>query len=348
VNILIIKPSSLGDVLHALPFLKVIKDAFPNAHIEWVISKNNEGILTGNPLIDELIVFDKDSWRQNISLRNFLNAIHEINALRKTLRSKHFDIAVDLQGLLRSGLMTFFARSPLKIGFENAREGSRFFYNKKVRVPPGIHAVDKNLEVAREILKIQGQGVRGKGQEKAEFPLYIDSAAKENVKKLLGAIKEKEYIVIVPSARWQTKKWPAENFGLLISKLPVPCIITGGSTDINIAEKITTASGGKGINLCGKTGLKELSALIAGAKALVSNDSGPMHIGAALGIPVIALFGPTDPEKTGPYGWKGNKNMKVLRAPVPCSPCFKKKCKEPLCMSKISVETVLETLKEFL
>ncbi|MBI4710068.1 MAG: glycosyltransferase family 9 protein [Nitrospirae bacterium] len=302
-NILIIKPSSLGDILHALPFLRVIKDAFPQAQIVWIISKNNEAILAGNPLIDELIVFDKDSWRQNISLKNLSNAIHEINALRKTLRSKHFDMVVDLQGLLRSGLMTFFARAPLKIGFENAREGSRFFYNDE---------------------------------------------AKENVKKLLGGIKEKKYVVIVPSARWQTKRWPAENFGLLISKLSVPCIITGSSADIKIAEKITAASGSKGINLCGKTGLKELSALIYGAKALVSNDSGPMHIGAALGIPVISLFGPTAPEKTGPYGWKENRNLKVLRAAVPCSPCFKKKCKEPLCMSKISVETVLEALKEFL
>jgi lipopolysaccharide heptosyltransferase II len=251
--------------------------------------------------------------------------------------------------------MTFFARSPLKIGFETAREGSRFFYNKKVRVEPGIHAVDKNLEVAKAILKAQSteHGTQSlptgqAGTEKIEFPLHVDNEAKENVKKLLGGIKEKGYIVIVPSARWQTKKWPAENFGLLISKLSVPCIITGGSTDIKIAEKITAASGGKGINLCGKTGLKELSALVSGAKALVSNDSGPMHIGAALGIPIIALFGPTAPEKTGPYGWKSNRNLKVLRASVPCSPCFKKKCKEPLCMDKITVEMVLEALKEFL
>ncbi|MBI5195460.1 MAG: lipopolysaccharide heptosyltransferase II [Nitrospirae bacterium] len=346
-NILIIKPSSLGDIIHALPFLKVLKNAFPDAHVEWIISKNNEGILAGNPLIDELIVFDKDSWQQNISLKNFSNAIHEINALRKTLRSKHFDMAVDLQGLLRSGLITFFARARLKIGFENAREGSRFFYNKKVGVELSIHAVDKNLEVAKAIQKAQNTEHRAQSTEKIEFPLYIDNEARERVKKLLGGIKEKEYIVIAPSARWQTKMWPAENFGLLISKLSAPCIITGSSADINIAEKITAASGGKGINLCGKTGLKELSALISGAKALVSNDSGPMHIGAALGIPIIALFGPTDPEKTGPYGWKGNRNLKVLRASVPCSPCFKKKCKEPLCMSKLSVEMVFEEIRKY-
>lgn len=348
-KILIIKPSSLGDVIHALPFLKAIKDTFHGTHIEWLISKNCEGILIENPLINELIVFDKDSWK---SLENISKTLREIKTLIKTLRAKKFDMVIDLQGLLRSGIMTFFARAPLKIGFKDSREGSRIFYNKKVSTEKGLHAVDKNLEVAREIQKAQGQEARGKRQEKIEFPLYIDESAMNNVKNLLGNINE--YIVVVPSARWQTKRWPSEYFGLLILKIPVPCVITGSKADIKIAQDVMNTSRGKGINLCGKTNLQELITLIAGAKAIVSNDSGPIHIGAALGIPLIALFGPTDPMRTGPYGWSGihnkqrSKNIKVIQAGLPCSPCFKKRCKEPLCMSKISVEMVLEELGEYL
>ncbi|MBI4680917.1 MAG: glycosyltransferase family 9 protein [Nitrospirae bacterium] len=187
-----------------------------------------------------------------------------------------------------------------------------------------LHAVDRYLEIAKAIR--QGSGVRGQGSDKAEFPLNVDKTATENIKKLLGGLKEKKYVVIIPSARWETKRWSPENFGTLISKLSVPCIVTGSRADEQIVKEVMRFSNGKGTNFCGKTDLKELTALIAGAKAVVSNDSGPMHIAAALGAPVIALFGPTDS----------------------CSPCFKKKCKDPLCMRGISVDTVLEEIKEYL
>lgn len=333
-KILIIKPSSLGDVIHSLPFLKAIRKTFQDAHIQWVISKNLKEILEGHPLINKLVVFDKDSWK---SLKNLPKTIKEAAGFIKTLRAEHYDMVIDLQGLLRSGFITFLAPSPLKIGFKQAREGSRLFYNKKVSVNGALHAVDKCLEIAKVV---------GAKIEKVEFALYIDDLIRKKVENLIGNIGE--YIVIVPSAKWETKRWSPRNFGTLISKLPIPCVITGSNADKQTTQQVMASSGGKGINLCGKTGLKELAALIAGAKAMVSNDSGPMHIGTALGVPVIALFGPTDPKKTGPYGWQENKNLKVLTASLPCSPCFKKKCKEPLCMSGINVKTVLEEIKEYL
>ncbi len=333
-KILIIKPSSLGDVIHALPVLKALKDSFHDAHVEWVIIKNLKGILEGNPLIDRLIIFDKDSWKK---LVNIPRTVKEVTGLIKALRAEKYDMVVDLQGLLRSGLIASFCNSPLKIGFQDAREGSTLFYNKKIAVNGSLHAVDKCLAIAKSV---------GAKTEDAGFPLNIDNSAREKVKRMLGDIKE--YVVIVPSARWESKRWPPENFGLLISRLSVQCVITGGAADGHIVRKVMSSSGGKGINLCGKTDLKELVALIAGAKAVISNDSGPLHIGAALGAPVIALFGPTDPSKTGPYGRQLNKNLKVIRTSVPCSPCFRKKCKDPLCMSGISVDMVLKEVKEYL
>jgi heptosyltransferase-1 len=346
VRILIIKPSSLGDVIHSLPFLKAIRDTFQGAHIEWVISKNLKEILENNPLINSLIVFDKDSWSR---FENFPKTVKEAVELIKTLKARHYDMVVDLQGLLRSGLITFFSKAPLKIGFKHAREGSRLFYNRKISVNGSLHAVDRYIEIARVIKRDhrpQTTDHRIHKMEEISFPLYIDGIAKESVKKLLGNINE--YVVIVPSARWETKRWSPQNFGVLISKLSIPCVVTGSSADRQIIQQVMASSGGKGFNLCGKTSLKELVALIAGATAIISNDSGPMHIGAVLGVPVIALFGPTDPVRTGPYGWQWNASLKVIKTSIPCSPCFKKKCSDPLCMSGISVETVLEELKEYL
>jgi heptosyltransferase-1 len=337
-KILIIKPSSLGDVIHALPFLKAVKDKFPDAHVDWVISKNLRGILEDNPLINELIVFDKDSWK---SIRNIPKTSRDIASLRRTLKSNNYDMVVDLQGLLRSGLISLSTPSPLRVGFADAREGSRFMYNKKVSVSGIAHAVDKNLAVAKAI---------GAASKKAEFPLCIDNKSRQKINELLGDVKE--YILIFPSARWQTKMWPAENFAELISKVSSPCVIAGSGADREICREIMDSlskeTKNKTISLCGKTDLQELAALIEGAKAVVSNDSGTMHIAAALNKPLIALFGPTDPLKTGPYGWQKNKEMQVLRTEIPCSPCFKKRCRKPLCMTDISVETVFDKLKRYL
>jgi len=341
-KILIIKPSSLGDIIHALPFLKAVKDTFQDASIDWVISKNLRGILEDNPLINELIVFDKDSWK---SIKNIPKTSRDISRLRKTLKSRNYDIAVDLQGLLRSGLMSLSTPSPLRVGFADAREGSRFMYNRKVSVNGITHAVDKNLEIAKAI---------GATAEKAEFPLRIDDKSRRKTKELLGDVKK--YIMILPSARWPSKRWPPENFAALISKLSIPCVIAGSGADREICLKIIKNITGTGqtikqpkvINLCGETSLKELAALIEGARAVVSNDSGPMHIAAALNRPVIALFGPTDPSKTGPYGWQKNKDLKVIMRGISCSPCFKKRCKEPVCMTEISAEMVFDKLREYL
>lgn len=333
-KILIIKPSSLGDIIHALPFLKAVKDTYPEAQVDWVVSRNLKGLLDGNPLINELITFDKDSWK---NLRNIPATVREIKALKTKLGTKYYEIIADLQGLLRSGLITHFTPGALKIGFADAREGSTLFYGKKVATDGAVHAVDKNILMAKAI---------GASSKKIEFPLYVNSAARD---RMLETLKESnEYVLMAPSARWQSKRWPPEYFASLISKINMPVVITGGLSDMAIVQEIKDESPGDIIDLCGKTDLKELVALIDGARVIVSNDSGPMHIGAALHKPVIAFFGPTDYEKTGPYGWQHNKDLNVLRSSAQCSPCFKKRCSDPVCMKGITVETAYKALKKYL
>lgn len=335
-NILIIKPSSLGDIIHALPFLNALKTTYPDSMIDWVVSRNLKGILQDNPLINELVIFDKDAWTK---VSNLPGTVSEIAALKKRLKLKKYDAVVDLQGLLRSGLITFFTSAKSKIGFAKAREGSRFFYSKKVTTEGSVHAVDRCLDIARAM---------GSDAIAVQFPLHVTPEALIRVREMLK--QNADYILLAPSARWETKKWPVAHFASLASQIKQPCVIAGSRGDLKLADELISLSVNKNIiNLCGKTNLAELAALIQGADAVVCNDSGPMHIAAALKVPLVALFGPTDPEKTGPYGWQTNGLIRVMRSEISCSPCLKRRCKKDLaCMKNISPVSVLKSLKEIL
>jgi ADP-heptose:LPS heptosyltransferase len=150
------------------------------------------------------------------------------------------------------------------------------------------------------------------------------------------------YIVLVPGARWKTKIWPAEKFGRLASLLNTRCIVVGGKADEAKGREIEALSGGKAISLAGRTDLAELVSIIKGARYMISNDSGPMHIAAGFGIPVVAIFGPTNPVRTGPYG----EMHRIVTPQIPCAPCYKRSCKDLRCMEAISVEQVYEAIQE--
>ena len=327
-KILIVKPSSLGDVVHSLPFLNAMKTCFPEAEIHWVIAKGLEGLLDGNPMIERLWVINKDAWKK---IDNAKNTVTEISNLFKKLKTEKFDLVIDLQGLLRSGIITSATRAPVRIGFQEAREGSRFFYTNKVTGGKDIHAVDRYLKIASFL---------GCDVSRVSFPFPEESFSTFN-SQLLTLNLPGEYAVLVPGARWKTKRWPAEKFGELASRLPVQSIIVGSKADKDSADVIVSLSAGKAVSLAGKTSLKELIAVMRKAKLVVSNDSGPMHIAAALGIPVFAIFGPTDPRRTGPYG----KGHTIISTAMPCAPCFKKTCEDVKCLEGLSVDKVFEIIK---
>jgi lipopolysaccharide heptosyltransferase I len=326
-KILIVKPSSLGDVVHSLPFLNAIKTCFPGAEIHWVIAKGLEGLLEGNPMIERLWIINKDSWKK---IDHAKNTVAEIGNLFKELKKEKFDLVIDLQGLLRSGIITSATRAPVRIGFQEAREGSRFFYTHKVKGGKDVHAVERYLKIASFL---------GCDISRVSFPFPLESPAVFNSHLL--PLTPAEYAVIVPGARWKTKRWPPEKFGELASRLPVQSIIVGSKVDGDSADLIVSLSEGKAVSLAGKTSLKELIAVMKKATFVISNDSGPMHIAAALGIPVFAVFGPTDPRRTGPYG----KGHSIIRAKEPCSPCFKKTCEDFKCLEGLSVDKVFEIIR---
>jgi heptosyltransferase-1 len=324
-KILIIKPSSLGDVVHSFPFLNAVRTRFPKTEIHWVIAKGLEGLLEGHPMINRLWIINKDTWKK---IKNLKGTINEFKVLFRELKKERFDLIIDLQGLLRSGIITSATGAPVRIGFSEAREGSRVFYTDKIKGGKDIHAVDRYLKIAAFL-----------GCDTSDvcfpFPLYKQSSP-------ITLPSFEDYAVLVPGARWKTKRWSPDNFGELSSRLPLNSVIVGNKKESDIANIIVSRSDGKSISLAGKTDLKELIEIMRGAKFVVSNDSGPMHIAAALGIPVFAIFGPTNPLRTGPYG----KGHTIIKEDISCAPCFKRTCSDIKCMNNLSVNKVYKIIRE--
>ena len=326
-KILVIKPSSLGDVVHSLPFLSALHSCFPAAAIHWVVARGNEGLLEGNPVISKLWIIDKDGWKDPGRIKRTLS---EITGITASLRKEKFDMVIDLQGLMRSGLIAKATGSPVRVGFSESREGSRLFYTHKVRGGRGVHAVDRYLKVARAL---------GCTIEEACFsmPRISEPERITQIQDRLG-----EYAVMVPGARWHTKQWPAERFARIASVLGIRSVIVGSSADSETAKLIEAASGDEALSMAGETDIRDLICLIKGAKFMITNDSGPMHIAAACGVPVIAIFGPTSPVLTGPYG----SGHIIVRAPADCSPCRKRECDDMKCMKEITMEQVMEAVNK--
>ncbi len=335
-KVLIIKPSSLGDIIHALPVAAALKKAVPGVQVDWAVFKAYEPVLSGHPAITNVISFDRSK-----------SGCGELSRFMKALRAEEYDAAIDLQGLLRSGIIIFACGAGEKIGLRNAREGAHFFYNKKISVPdPEMHAVDRYL------LTLGAFGIPA--PETPEFNITAgpeDLIEAGRVLKDAGINEGEEFIAIAPSSRWITKRWPAENFVRAALALKesrgLKYIFIGSADEAGVMSGSEDRAGRESLAF-GKTSLKSLAALLGKARLMITNDSGPMHIAAAVGTDVLAIFGPTIPERTGPYG----KGHRVITSGAPCAPCLKKECtdteRDMRCMKEITVEYVLHSAEEML
>ena len=323
-KILIIKPSALGDIVHTLPFLAVIHDRYPQAEIHWVVARGLHHFLEDHPMINRLWIMDKERWKRPSRLHS---SLAEIVRFGRGLRKEGFDISIDLSGLLRSGLITWAAGARERLGFSDSDEGSPFFYNSKIEGGDAIHAIDRYLKLAR-LMDCDISQIR--------YPM----APLPESTPVLAGLPEK-FCVITPSAGKQANRWPAERFGALAAQLPLPSVVIGGPSDREIAEIVVEHSKGRAVSVASETGLKELVALIGRARFMVCNDTGPMHIAAALGVPVFAIFGPANPVRTGPYGTMHT----VIRREVDCAPCYRwQPCEHWRCMLDLSVQEVADTI----
>jgi len=342
-HILIIKLSAIGDVVHSLPLLEVLCEQFHTARIDWVVEEDAAGIVEGHPCIDELFLFPRKTWLKRVSRNGgCISSGREAVRFVRRLRMKKYDIVIDLQGLLKSGLLTFLARGKRKIALNNGREGSSLFVHEKVAVPTTeIHALEKYLCIARHL-----------GVENPQWYGYIPihESDKSYVDSLLQELGPNPLLIAVnPMARWESKLWEPNRFALLADlineTLGATVIFTGSRADkdpiVQIQSKMKTAA----LNFAGRITLKQLAYLYQRCAVVISTDTGPMHIAAAMKYPtVVALFGPTSPVRTGPYG----SAQKVVRSGVACSPCFKKRCDDMQCMRQITVDMVYGAVKEVL
>ncbi|HBG46953.1 MAG TPA: lipopolysaccharide heptosyltransferase I [Deltaproteobacteria bacterium] len=325
IKVLIIKLSSIGDVVHTLPALKALRDGLgPAARIDWLVEEAASGVLSGHPLIDEVIVV-KRGWARGLS-ENLKTA--------GLLRSRGYDLVLDFQGLLKSGVWVLLAGGKRKIGFSNARELSHIFLNEKLpSYDPEMHAVDRYLALARHA---------GGAAGAAGFTLELGGAIASVKEKLRQKGVDDSFFVMVTRARWAAKLWKDELFIESARRITadgrLKAVLTGGAADRPALEEMAKAAGGAYI----ATDLKEMAALSALSSFVLTVDSGPMHLAVAAGAKVIALFGPTAPWRTGPYG----AGHIIIRQGLPCSPCYKRECVDPICMSGITVDEVMEAVEK--
>ncbi len=323
-NILIIKPSSIGDVVHALPIWNLLHRHYPKARISWLIAPACAGIVEGLPGIN-LLRFERKRWG------NFWrspSAARELLAFNRHLREQGFDLVLDIQGLFRSAWFARATRAPVRVGFANAREMAWLFYTHRVDVgTPEQHAIERYRKLLSAI---------GCPDGPVEFPFPVTEVDRAAARQLVS--KGGEYAVLCPGANWLTKRWPTRYFAQLVPELQkrfgLRSVVAGGPGDSELAAQIPGA-----LNLCGKTTLMQLVALMERARLVITNDSGPMHIAAALGRPLVAVFGPTNPVRTGPYG----RPECVVRANIDCMPCYRRQCSHRSCLEKLAIEPVLAT-----
>lgn len=346
-RILIIKPSSIGDVVNALPFLSSLRRRYPDRHIAWLVEEEAAELLLGHPLLDRVIVSGRRRWAREVRTPfRGSTALQEIVTLIAELRQGRYDLVVDLQGLLKSALMVICTGARFRVGLAGSREGSERALTHVVPLPPGpLHAVDRYLEAARFL----GADPLSKA---FVFPSRPEDGARAEA--LLAEAEVRPNAVVValnPQARWRTKLWDEERFArlgdVLARRHGARILVIGSSSDLLRARRLASHMSLAPFVATGRTDLKVLIALLQRIDLLVTVDSGPMHLAAALGTPLVALFGATDPRLIGPYGGDGV----VLRVPLPCSPCSKRRCQietDRLCMRSISVEEVAEAASALL
>jgi heptosyltransferase-1/heptosyltransferase-2 len=347
-RILIFKPSAMGDVILTLPALRQLRLQYPDAYIAWVVNKPFIPFLEENPWLDEIIPFDRKAFGK---MKNW----GKLLGFMKELRQKKFEIVFDFQGLLRSGLISYFSGASHRVGMTHAREGSTFFYNWKIQIPKDkTHVSDQYTYVVSAFHKLYAGETCcpvPMPDEPVAFKITPETREKVSLKLKEAGWQGEPLVLIHPGARWETKRWYPEAYAklaeALIEKYGVFLLLIGGKEDIPLSEAIHNHANKVTLkDWTGKTSIQETMALMEKANLVIAHDSGPMHLAGALNIPVAAIFGPSDPHYSGPR----HPHDTVIQAPdIPCAPCFKVHCPGlgHICMKNLTPEKVLQSLEKY-
>ncbi|WAW10586.1 lipopolysaccharide heptosyltransferase II [Oxalobacter vibrioformis] len=340
-KVLIVRASAIGDIVFASPFAEAIKKTYPDAYISWLMEKGNEVLMADSPYVDECIVMPVSEWKSLWKNGKKLEAIKKIRAFGAELKARHFDVAIDLQGLLKSGIFAWMSSAPVRIGL-GSREGSQWLMNKVISRAGESHRISSEYLYLAEQLKLDHNHFTPS--------LSLNSQSEKLALEKLAAhgLHPGKYVVFAafttrPQKHWFADAW--QNMAPMVKeKTGLIPILLGGPADKVAAEEIH--SGAQDIiNLVGQTRLAEAVAIVAHAGALIGVDTGLTHMGIAFDIPTVALFG-----STCPYTNTTRDNAKVIWLGLPCSPCRRKPtCNDRFdCLREITPENVMTTLESAL
>lgn len=336
-KVLIVKLSALGDVVQALPVAMAIHRQVPQARLDWLVEAPSAGLLQGHPALDQVLVSPRGQMAKNMGWEGIKDWLAK-------LRAVEYDAVLDLQGLMKSAIFVGLSRGRRKIGYAGGKEPLAAWALTE-RLPafdPERHALERYLDLLGPL-----------GIMRPARPEFGLEPAPEALAAAAGLLAPRQtgrpLVVLHPMAKWESKLWPTGHWAQLarlLHQAGVDLALSGSPADQPQTQAILAQAGlPEGVReLAGRTSLKELAAVLSLADLVVSTDTGVMHLAAALGRPVAALFGPTSPGRTGPYG----QGHQVLRLGLQCSPCFLRHCPEPRCLSTLPPELVARTVRAML
>ncbi|NOZ22372.1 MAG: glycosyltransferase family 9 protein [Planctomycetes bacterium] len=345
-RILIIRLGALGDIVHTLSVLRPLHDRIPDAYIAWMVEDTWADLLRGHPLIDGIITIPKRRWRSGF-LRpwQWLETMGDVLAKRRDIVARRFDLTIDFQGNLKSGSIAVWcgARERLGYAYSNSRELNPIFMTQRAMVEDGtIHRSEKALRLVREV-------VGECAYSPPDLPTSMaDRAFAEGV---MVGVGKRPVVAIHPatSSFGALKRWPIASYAavgdVLTREDGAAILITWGPGEEELAKELSKTMEEPAVVSVETKRLGQLVALLRECDLFIGADTGPLHIASAAGTPVVALFGPKDPAIYGPRGPAG---ARVVQADVPCRPCTKRKCPDPICMTELSPEAVLAAARELL
>jgi 3-deoxy-D-manno-octulosonic-acid transferase/heptosyltransferase-1 len=345
--ILIVKLSAIGDVMHTLPVLNALRRHYPNALITWLVEEASADLVQHHPALDRVLVSRRKSWIRGLRSSRWRWHLRDIIRFVRTLRDCHYDMIFDFQAALKGAVWVALARGDRKIGFGPGmthQECSYVMLNERIpAISMEIHALDRG----RMMLKATGIPC-----DDIEYRLPIKTDHRLNAQRLLferGIGPEAPFVVLNPVAKWESKLWSQQKFAELADRIQtrfrLPVVFTGGAEDQPYIDVILGHMLTERKTLAGQTDLMTLAALLQSAALMITTDTGPMHMAAAVDTPTVVLFGPTAPWRTGPYG----TGHRIVQTDLACNPCFKRRCQDaPTCMAAIRVEQVMAAVTELL
>ena len=327
-RILIVLLGAIGDVTRALPLLTRLRRAYPQAHIAWAVEPAAVALLDYHPALDEVLLYQRGR-----GFRAFLPFL-------RTVRDYHFDLVLDLQRHLKSGLVSLWSRAPVRLGFHrtNTKEGNWLFNTQTIEAIP-----DFSLKLGQYLKFADALGLP---DDEVCFDLRLRPQEEQQVETLLAGTPH-PFAAFFLGSRWPSRFWfpqaTAEVAHTLQQEYGMGVVLVGGPSEVTFARQVSEATGLAVTNLSGKTSLRDLIGIFSRARFALGPDSGPMHIAAAVGIPVISLWGATSPIRSSPW----RSETFVIRGEAACSPCYVRHC--PIgraCMQRITPVQVLEVVRK--